>query len=110
LHIRIFSSRQRSTPSGRPSTKLLTRCTAVGISLCFLSTVATGQPDSDIARVEGGLLPIAATRVGAPVDVRDRMRAYGVPGLGIAVVDHGKLAWAKGYGMADTREVRRSRE
>lgn len=30
------------------------------------------------------------------------MRAYGVPGVSIAVIDHGRIVWAKGYGVADS--------
>ena len=55
-----------------------------------------------IRQVELGLLPIAATTPGVPASIEDRMRAYGVVGLSIAVVDGGKIAWAKGYGMADS--------
>ena len=33
--------------------------------------------------------------------IRARMRAYGVPGLSVAVVEHGRIAWARGYGIAD---------
>lgn len=35
------------------------------------------------------------------------MRAYAVPGLSVAVIDAGKIAWAKGYGMADTASGRK---
>ncbi len=45
---------------------------------------------------------MAAFEVGRPASIEDRMRAYGVPGLSIAVIDQGRLAWAKGYGVADT--------
>ncbi|WP_461136771.1 serine hydrolase domain-containing protein [Spirosoma lituiforme] len=34
--------------------------------------------------------------------IAERMKAYGIPGVSIAVVHQGKLAWAKGYGWADT--------
>jgi len=41
----------------------------------------------------------AAARVDALVDAA--MRSYSIPGLSIAVVNGGELAWANGYGMAD---------
>lgn len=34
--------------------------------------------------------------------LRERMSAYKIPGVSIAVVHQGKLAWAQGYGWADT--------
>jgi CubicO group peptidase (beta-lactamase class C family) len=33
----------------------------------------------------------------------ERMEHYQVPGVSIAVIEDGKVAWAKGYGMANTR-------
>lgn len=54
-----------------------------------------------MGRVEAGLLPVAAKKIGITASINDRMRAYGVPGLSIAVIDHGRIAWAKGYGVAD---------
>jgi CubicO group peptidase (beta-lactamase class C family) len=34
-------------------------------------------------------------------DLPRQMQALGVPGMGIAVVEAGKLAWSRGFGMAD---------
>ena len=31
----------------------------------------------------------------------DRMAYYGVPGVSIAIINNGKLEWAKGYGNLD---------
>jgi CubicO group peptidase (beta-lactamase class C family) len=71
----------------------------LGLSVSF---VPLPKPDPRIAAVENGLstyLPVA----GVPgQNLLDRMRVYGVPGLSIAVIHEGKLAWAKGYGWADT--------
>ncbi len=36
------------------------------------------------------------------LDILQRMNFYDVPGVSIAVVDKGKLEWAKGYGFANT--------
>ena len=73
------------------------------IALTLLATtVAVGaELDPRIGRVENGLLPIAAKKVGVPDTITDRMRAYGVPGLSVAVIDGGKIAWARGYGISD---------
>lgn len=58
-------------------------------------------PDA-IARVERGLrAPVALA--GEPAAVRtlsDEMRRLHVPGVSIALVRNGKIAWARGYGVA----------
>jgi CubicO group peptidase (beta-lactamase class C family) len=69
--------------------------------LVSTTVLAASQVDPNIERVEAGLLPIAAEKIGVHANIRDRMRAYGVPGVNIAVIDHGEIAWAKGYGVAD---------
>jgi CubicO group peptidase (beta-lactamase class C family) len=68
--------------------------------MCGACTAAA-PPQLAIARVEAGLLPIAAFRLGVPAGIAARMRAYGVPGLSVAVIEHGQVAWARAYGVAD---------
>ncbi len=63
--------------------------------------------DARNKQVELGLLPIAATDLGVRFSVEERMRAYGVTGLSVAVVEDGRIAWVKGYGVADVRSGRR---
>jgi CubicO group peptidase (beta-lactamase class C family) len=58
--------------------------------------------DPRIAQVESGLLPYATQQLGIPANITDRMQEYGVAGLSIAVLDQGRIAWAQGYGVADT--------
>ena len=69
------------------------------------ATQAAHAADPRIRSVESGLLPITATRtrLGRYANIRDRMRAYGVAGLSVAVIEGGRVAWAKGYGVADAR-------
>jgi CubicO group peptidase (beta-lactamase class C family) len=74
-----------------------------------LATLALGSPstrtnDALIRQVENGLLPISAPKddLGRLANIRDRMKQYGVPGLSVAVIADGHIAWAKGYGVADT--------
>jgi CubicO group peptidase (beta-lactamase class C family) len=54
------------------------------------------------SRVEHGLLAALqiAGRPAATFSLVDRMQRYGVPGVSIAVVDDGEVAWAAGYGTA----------
>jgi CubicO group peptidase (beta-lactamase class C family) len=56
-----------------------------------------------VARIEISLL--ATSRSGAdsgpPHTLAERMAATKVPGVGIAVFENGRIAWAKGYGFRD---------
>lgn len=70
---------------------------------CLVSALH-GAGSSDAARidrVENGLLP-SARIAQAPVEtwtLAERMAHYQVPGVSIAVIDHGALVWARGYGV-----------
>jgi CubicO group peptidase (beta-lactamase class C family) len=62
---------------------------------------AAGKPDDRIAQMERGLLP-AIELAGQPAKawaLAARMEHHGVPGVGIALIDGGAIAWAKGYGV-----------
>jgi CubicO group peptidase (beta-lactamase class C family) len=67
-----------------------------------------GIVDPRIHSVEFGLLPITSTKehLGATVGIRERMRDFGAPGLSVAVIEGGRLAWAQGYGVAESRSRR----
>jgi CubicO group peptidase (beta-lactamase class C family) len=56
-----------------------------------------------IARVEHGLLPRAVTQgqTGKPMTIAARMAYHGIPGMSIAVIDDGRVAWARAYGVRD---------
>ncbi|HEX4457745.1 MAG TPA: serine hydrolase domain-containing protein, partial [Polyangia bacterium] len=61
-----------------------------------------------MARVEHGLAPevrFAGERGGWSID--ERLRALRVPGVSIAVIHDGRVAWAKAYGVADVPSGRR---
>ena len=63
---------------------------------------AWAQDASEIARIERGLRSAVAIQ-GAKPDTRSleaEMRRLHVPGVSVAVIRNGKLAWAKGYGVA----------
>jgi len=55
-----------------------------------------------IERVEAGLRERLADPPWKTMDLTDRMAYYAVPGLSIAVIDDGRVAWAKGYGLLET--------
>jgi len=65
------------------------------------------QPRTEITRaerVEAGLLPAVLVhgQPGPPaMKLSARMAHYHVPGVSIAVINHGTVEWAKGYGVLD---------
>ncbi len=61
------------------------------------------QTDPRIAKVENGISGAIQVR-DRIVDfftIQDRMAHYNVPGVSVAVLDGGRIAWAKGYGVKD---------
>ena len=57
-------------------------------------------PDT-IKRVETGLTTPVYIEGDPTWTIEDRMEHYGVPGVSIAVINDGKLAWTKTYGIMD---------
>ena len=56
-----------------------------------------------IERVENGLLPPAVLKGETPVRMKlaDRMRFYKTPGVSIALINEGRIEWARGYGVLE---------
>ncbi|MDQ3012069.1 MAG: beta-lactamase family protein, partial [Acidobacteriota bacterium] len=55
-----------------------------------------------IARVENGLLPATVIKdQTTAMTIADRLKHYKVPGVSVAVINDGKVEWAKGYGVAE---------
>ena len=62
------------------------------------------QIQERIKRVENSLLPPVIVK-GEPVstmNIAERMKHYNVQGLSVAVINNGKIEWAKGYGVRET--------
>ncbi len=59
--------------------------------------------DARIKQVEAGLLPQAALKadIGRTRTVEQRMQDLGIAGVSIAVIDGGKIAWTRAYGLRD---------
>lgn len=59
-----------------------------------------------IKRIENGII-LPVTIKGAPVRYRlaDRMRYYGTQGVSIAVVNNGKIEWARGFGVKEAGKL-----
>ncbi len=56
-----------------------------------------------IKRVENGLLPpfVIRGQPGVQMKLADRMKFYSTPGISIAVIDKGRIEWARGYGVRE---------
>ena len=69
-------------------------------ALALTQTTLIGQVDR-AARVEQGLRGpnVLAGQPATLLTLADRMRVLRVPGVSVAVVDEGKVAWARGYGQ-----------
>lgn len=69
---------------------------------CAFPAAALGGPVNAHTRfVEKNLLPAFEDAGAEPLALEERMRAYGVPGVSVAVVHDGKLEWARGWGVRD---------
>ncbi len=87
----------------------------IGTSGCTVSSTATiekpivylSQDTRDvnqrIERVENGLrLPVVIKgQTGVPMKLADRMKFYKTPGVSIAVINNGRIEWARGYGVRE---------
>jgi CubicO group peptidase (beta-lactamase class C family) len=63
-----------------------------------------GSAQERVQGVENGLIAMTAEadfKWGDPRPLAERMAHYGVPGVGIAVIDDYQLQWAKGYGVLE---------
>jgi len=72
---------------------------AAALWLAFVP--AAGADDAAVARIEQGLRPAVALQ-GQPVKtsrLQDEMRRLHVPGVSVAVIRGGNVAWARGYGV-----------
>lgn len=82
--------------------------------LPFLLLIAAScgtQPDQTarhIAQLEEAVLPLYTIQGQQPrtVSLQARMDSLNVPGVSIAVIKDGEIAWARAYGMADREEDR----
>ncbi|MDP5280254.1 serine hydrolase domain-containing protein [Sphingomonas sp. DG1-23] len=70
---------------------------------CPVPAAAAGGPSNAHSRfVEANLNPPVVQPGARPHSLAERMRAYNVPGISVAVIHRGKLAWARGWGLRDT--------
>jgi len=72
------------------------------LTLALTATTAS-EIDERVERVVSGLLPETAlrNRWGAPARLSDRMASSHTPGVSIAVVNDGRIEWARAFGFAE---------
>ncbi|UWX04210.1 beta-lactamase family protein [Pseudoxanthomonas sp. NC8] len=65
--------------------------------------MADAKPDQDahVRAIEQGLGPMVVSSHTRLQSIDDRLRYYGVPGISVAVIHDGKLAWAQSWGVRD---------
>lgn len=69
---------------------------------CAVPPAAAGGPSNPHTRnVEINLRPPVIQPGARPHSLVERMRTYAVPGVSVAVIHGGKLAWARGWGVRD---------
>ena len=64
---------------------------------------AGGPSNADSRHVEANLLPAIVEAGTKPFTLKERMRAYDVPGVSVAVIHGGKIAWSRGWGVRDAQ-------
>lgn len=70
------------------------------VQSCIEKPSSDGTTDS-IKRVESGLTTFLQIEGDSTWSIEERMEHYGIPGVSVAVIDDGKIAWTKGYGVMD---------
>lgn len=74
--------------------------TVLSIGLVLPAALVGQSIESRRAAVERGLRgPADSEDADSRWTIEERMAHYGVPGVSIAVLDGGRIAWAKGYGV-----------
>ena len=74
------------------------------IIILFQSCVEEPNTDTTIdliKKVETGLTTRVHIEGDSTWSIEERMEHHGVPGVSIAVINNGKIAWTKGYGVMD---------
>ncbi len=77
---------------------------ALFILMLFQSCTKKSNTDTQIdliKKVETGLTTRVHIKDDSTWSIEERMKHYGIPGVSIAVIHNGEIAWAKGYGVTD---------
>ena len=84
------------------SVRILLLLLSLGIALTTACAAAEATTAARIERVLNGLRPKVEAE-GAPVrwSLAERMAAYRIPAVSIAIIDGGKIVWAQGFGVTE---------
>ena len=72
--------------------------------ILFQSCVQESNTDTSfdmIKKVETGLTTRVHIEGDSTWTIEERMKHYGIPGVSVAVIHNGEIAWTKGYGVVD---------
>lgn len=89
------------------SFNLASKSPFIVLLMCIVFPVASttrAEVEARVDRIVNGLRPYACVIVGDEprLDIGERMEYYNVPGVSIAVIEKGNLAWARAYGVRNT--------
>src|SRR4030042_6409124 len=78
----------------------------VAVVISFVAACSSTQTDDVQSRIDAGENSLIAAVINAGsepagMSLSDRMQHYQVPGVGIAVINNGRIEWAKGYGVTE---------
>ena len=97
------SQRRVSGVEGKSESMRYMKCVAA--ALVVTAACSSGVAvDDRIGTIEDAIVPTLVVE-GRPIvtsPLADLMDELNVPGLSVAVISDGEIAWAKGYGFADT--------
>jgi CubicO group peptidase (beta-lactamase class C family) len=76
---------------------------AVLIAATVLAPPTSGDVETRVQHVVNGLLPETAfrDRYSPPAPLAERMAYYHTPGVSIAVINDGRIEWARGFGVRE---------
>jgi len=93
---------QSSSLQGLLIAAVLSAPAAAWADTCPAPTEAAGGPSNGHTHyVQTKLLPPVIKPGDKPSTLVDEMRRYDVPGISVAVIHNGKIAWARGWGVRD---------
>src|SRR5438128_11010103 len=82
----------------------LLRSVPILLVLGMIACQQAGQGTGHVQHIEDGLLTgIVIHGQPSPMKLTERMTYYHVPGVSIAIINNGKIEWAKGYGVLEAR-------
>src|SRR3989442_13644277 len=82
----------------------LLRSVPILLVLAMIACQQAAQDTGHLQHIEDGLLTaIVIHGQPSPMKLIERMTYYRVPGVSIAIINNGKIEWAKGYGVLDAR-------